>query len=164
MDTNTETGPDKAVSQLSQSLAGAAESQRALLSEMTLYAKDESLRFANLRMERNSHALERLSACTGLPGVIELQQEWLRDLMQDYAGQNMRLVGTWRGVAHTVVREATEAAGETVERMQAQAADMTRTTEEAVNHAGEMGQQAVHETGEQMTDLGHEMNNNYVQH
>ena len=164
MDTNTETGPDKAVSQLSQSLAGAAESQRALLSEMTLYAKDESLRFANLRMERNSHALERLSACTGLPGVIELQQEWLRDLMQDYAGQNMRLVGTWRGVAHTVVREATEAAGETAERMQAQAADMTRTTEEAVSHAGEMGQQAVHETGEQMTDLGHEMNNNYVQH
>lgn len=164
MDTNTETGPDQAISQLSQALAGAAESQRALLSDMTLYAKDESLRFANLRMERNSHALEKLSACTGLPGVIELQQEWLRDLMQDYAGQNMRLVGTWRGVAQTVVRDVTEAAGETVERMQNQAADMAHTTEEAVRHAEEVDQQAVHETGEQMTDLSHDMNNNYVQH
>jgi uncharacterized protein YukE len=162
MDTNTET--DKAISQLSQSLAGAAESQRALLSEMTLYAKDEAQRFANLRMERNSHALEKLSTCTGLPGMIELQHEWLRDLMQDYAGQNMRLVGTWRGVAHTVVSEATEAVGETVERMQSGAADMARTTEEAASHAEDLGQQAVQDVGEQMADLGHDMNNNYVQH
>ncbi len=164
MDTNTETGPDKAISQLSQSLAGAAESQRALLSEMTLYAKDEAQRFANLRMERNSHALEKLSTCTGLPGMIELQQEWLRDLMQDYAGQNMRLVGTWRGVAHTVVSEATEAVGETVERMQSGAADMARTTEEAASHAEDLGQQAGQDVGEQMADLSHDMNNNYVQH
>jgi hypothetical protein len=158
MDTET------TVSHLSQSLSQAAESQRALLSDLTLYAKDESVRFTNLRMDRNSQALDKLSTCVGLPGLIGLQQEWLRDLMQDYAGQNMRLVGAWRGVAHTVVSEAKDAAGETVDRMHAHADDTAQQTEETLDHAQDLGHQAVHETSEQVNNIGQDLNNNYIQH
>ncbi len=164
MDTSAETGPARAVSQLSQSLSQAAESQRLLLSEIAVYAKDESLRFANLRLERNGQVLEKLSTCTGLPGLIGLQQEWLRELMQDYTSQNMRLAGAWRGVAHTVVSEATDAASETVDRMQQHTADMTRQAEDTAQQAVDSGHQAVQQTGEQLANLGQDMNNNYVQH
>ena len=56
---------EQAVSQLSQSLAQAAESHRLLAEEMTSFAKDESLRFANLRLERNGSEA-RLYSRSGL--------------------------------------------------------------------------------------------------
>jgi hypothetical protein len=85
--TNLHSSPDTdhAVSQLSQSLAQAAESQRLLAQEMTVFAKDESLRFANLRLDRNGATLDKLQNCHGIPGLIGVQQEWLRDFLQDYA-------------------------------------------------------------------------------
>ena len=49
---------EQVISQLSQSLAQAAESQRLLVQEVTVFTKDESLRFANLRLERNGAALD----------------------------------------------------------------------------------------------------------
>ena len=164
MDTLSETGPAKAVSQLSQSLAQAAQSQRDLVGEITAFTKDESLRFASQRLERNGQALEKLSTCTGLPGLIGLQQEWLRELAQDYADQTMRLAGAWRGVAHTVVSEATDAASQTVDRMQAHATDMAHQAQDVAEETADTVQQAAHETGEQMADFSQDLNNNYVQH
>jgi hypothetical protein len=148
-----DTAIEATVSQLSQSLSQAAQSQRALLSELALYARDESLRFSNLRQERNSQAMEKFASCASLPSLIGLQQEWLRDLMQDYAGQNTRLAAAWRGVAGTMVSEAKAAAGETAQQ-----------AEETLDHAQDIAQDAMHETGEQMADLDHDANNTYVQH
>src|SRR5579872_6377850 len=71
-------GPAKAVSQLSESMAQTVESQRALIQEMTLFAREEGIRFVNLRLERNGHALDKLQSCQGIPGLIGVQQEWLR--------------------------------------------------------------------------------------
>ena len=95
---NNPSDHDQTVSQLGQSLAQTAESGRALVEEMTLFAKDESLRFVNLRLERNGAALDRLQNCQGIPGLIGVQQEWLRDLLQDYTGQSMRWMGALRGL------------------------------------------------------------------
>src|SRR5260221_10459892 len=82
-DTPNSPDPAQAISQLgeslSQTLAQTTESQRALAKEMTGFAKDESLRFVNLRLERNGAALDKLQHCAGLPGLIGAQQEWLRD-------------------------------------------------------------------------------------
>src|ERR1051325_5614570 len=83
---------DQAVSQISQFLAQAAESQRQLAQEMSVFAKDESLRFANLRLERNGSTLDKLQNCHGIPGLINVQQEWLRDFLQDYSSQSMRMM------------------------------------------------------------------------
>ena len=137
---------DQTVSQLGQSLAQTAESATALVKEMTLFAKDESLRFVNLRLERNGAALDRLQNCQGIPGLIGVQQEWLRDLLQDYTGQSMRWVGSLRGLTRNVMEKATQNAADGIDRMQHQ--------------AGEVMQQA----DEQIGNIVQDTHNNYVQH
>ena len=157
--------PAQAVSQLgeslSQTLAQTAESQRALAKEMTGFAKDESLRFVNLRLERNGAALDKLQHCAGLPGLIGAQQEWLRDLFQDYTSQSMRLLGAWRGVTKNVMETAAENAAENIDRVQQGADDVIHEAENTAHHAETMGYQAVEQVNEHIVQ---DVNNNYVQH
>lgn len=151
--TDVHSSPDteQAVSQLSQSLAQAAESQRLLAQEMTVFAKDESLRFANLRLERNGATLDKLQSCQGIPGLIGVQQEWLRDFLQDYASQGMRVMGALRGLTKNAMESAAENASENIERMRHEAKDAMDKTAEAMNRAGEQVSQIVQD------------NNNYIQ-
>jgi hypothetical protein len=151
MDT-TDTGPAKAVSQLSEHLAHTAESQRALLTEMATFAKDESLRFVNLRLERHGEVLEKLQTAQGLGGVIGVQQEWLRDLLSDYAGQQTRFAGAFRGVAHTIAANVTDAASETVDRMHGQAQDNVHQGAQAVADTQAHIDGAVHDMDEQVDE------------
>jgi hypothetical protein len=143
--THAENGPAKAVSQLGDSLANATESHRVLLQEMAVFAKDEGLRFVNLRLERNGQALDKLQNCQGLPGLISVQQEWLRDLVQDYISHNMRLAGAFRGLTQNVMATAAETASDNIDRMQHQASSM------------------VHQAGEQMDQAAQDVNT-YAQH
>ena len=136
----------EAVSQLSESVAQTAESQRALFQDITHFAKEESLRFMNLRLERNGAALDKLQNCRGLPGLLGVQQEWLRDLVQDYMSQNMRLAGAFRGVAQNVVASAAETASQTVDRMQQEAGEMAEQAGEQMNRAAETVENYVQET------------------
>jgi len=144
------THPDHAVSQLSQSLTQAAESHRALAEEMTVFAKDEGLRFANLRLERNGSTLEKLQNCHGIPGLIGVQQEWLRELLQDYSSQSMRLMNAMRGLTKNAMESAAENASDNIDRMHTQAQDAMERTSEAMDRAAE-------QTGHIVQD------NNYVQ-
>ncbi len=150
-DAHSSPDTDQAVSQLSQSLAQAAESQRLLAQEMTVFAKDESLRFANLRLERNGATLDKLQSCHGIPGLIGVQQEWLRDFLQDYASQSMRMVGALRGLTKNAMESAAENASENIDRMRHEAKDAMDKTSEAMNRAGE-----------QMSQVAQD-NNNYIQ-
>ena len=153
---------DQAVSQLSQSLVQAAESHRLLAQEMTVFAKDEGLRFANLRLERNGAVLDKLQNCVGLPGLMGVQQEWLRDFLQDYAGQSMRMMGALRGLTKDAMETA--AASENIERMQQQTDEMAHKTEDAIRQTQDMGYQAVQQAGEQTNNIVQDTNNNYIQH
>ena len=155
---------DQTVSQLGQSLAQTAESATALVKEMTLFAKDESLRFVNLRLERNGSALDRMQNCQGIPGLIGVQQEWLRDLLQDYTGQSMRWMGALRGLTRNVMEKATENAVDGIDRMQHQAGEAMQQAEDAVRHAENTGYQAVQQVDEQIGNIVQVTNNNYVQH
>ena len=107
-----------AFSQLGDSLVQAAESQRLLFHDVTIFVRDEGLRFTNRRLERNGEAMEKMQNCQGLPGQIGVQQEWLRGFVEDYLAQQMRLAGALRGIAHNVVASATETASENIDRMQ----------------------------------------------
>jgi len=150
-DVHSSPDTDQAVSQLSQSFAQAAERHRLLAQEVTVFAKDEGLRFANLRLERNGAALDKLQNCVGLPGLIGVQQEWLRDFLQDYASQGMRMMGALRGLTKNAMESAAENGSENIGRMQNEAKD-------AMERAGEAMQQA----GEQATHVVQD-NNNYIQ-
>ena len=138
------TCPAKAVSQLSESMAQTAESQRALMQEMAMFAKDEGMRFVNLRLERNGQAMDKLQNCHGIPGLFGVQQEWLRDLVQDYIGHNMRMAGALRGLTQNVVACASEQAAQSMDRAHQAAKDMT------------------HEAGQQMSNAVQETNS-YIQ-
>jgi hypothetical protein len=129
-----EAGPAKAVSQLSESMAHTAESHRALIQELSLFAKDEGLRFVNLRLERNGQALDKLQNCQGIPGLISVQQEWLRDLLQDYVSHNLRLAGALRGFTQNVMACASEHVAENIDRAQHSASDMAQETNQQANH------------------------------
>ena len=142
-------------------MAQTAESHRILAQEMTAFTKDESLRFMNLRLERNGQALDRLQNCHGIPGLIGVQQEWLRDLVQDYTSQSMRLMGAMRGLTKNVMASAVETASENIDRMQQDAGEAMNGTSEAVHRAQEMVYQTVQQTGEHIVQ---DTNNNYVQH
>ena len=155
---------DQTVSQLSQNLAQTAESGRVLVQEMTIFAKDESLRFVSLRLERNGTALDKLQNCPGLPGLIGVQQEWLRDLLQDYASQGMRWMGAMRGLTRNVMEKATESAADNIDRMQDEVRDVMHQAEDATRHAENTGYQAVQQVEEQMGNIVQDPNNNYVQH
>ena len=139
--------PDQAVSQLSQSMVQTAEKHRLLAQEMTVFAKDEGLRFVNLRLERNGAAMDKLQNCQGIPGLIGVQQEWLRDLLQDYASQSMRMMTALRGFTKNMIETAAENASESAEQMQHQASDV-------MNQAGDVMQQ----TGEQVSHMVQDTN------
>ena len=127
---HAEHGPAKAVSQLSESMAQTAESHRALIQEMTQFAKDESLRFINLRLERNGQTLDKLQNAHGIPGILGAQQEWLRDFVQDYMSHNMRVAGALRGLTQNAVA----CASENIEHAHNVASDMAQETNQQMSH------------------------------
>jgi len=133
-------GPAKAVSQLSESMAHTAESHRVLMQEMTQFAKDESLRFINLRLERNGQALDKLQNCAGIPGLLGVQQEWLRDFVQDYMGHNMRIAGAVRGLTQNAMACAHEQVAENID------------------HAQQQASEAAHHVNEQMSQVAQDVN------
>jgi hypothetical protein len=146
MDNARFSDPAKAVSHLGESLVQTAESQRALLQDMTHFAKEESLRFMNLRLERNGSALDKLQNCHGLPGLMGVQQEWLRDWMQDYMSQNMRLAGAFRSLTQNVVSSAAHTASQTMDRMQHDAAEVAEQAGQQMNQMAQTVESYVQET------------------
>ena len=139
MSHNSDVSP--AFSQLGDSLAQAAESQRLLFQEMTIFVRDEGLRFTNRRLERNGETMEKMQNCQGLPGLIGVQQEWLRGFVEDYLAQQMRLAGAFRGIAHNVVASATETASENIDRMQQDGQQMVEAAGQQVEQMAQDVQQ-----------------------
>ena len=137
---------DQSISQLSQSLAKAADSQCSLAEKMSVFAKDESLRFANLRLERNGATLDKLQSCHGIPGLIGVQQEWLRAFVEDYLGQQMRLAGVMRGLAHEVAVSAAETASENIDRMSREGREMAEAVGNQVSQVARETNSFVQET------------------
>jgi hypothetical protein len=156
MSHNTDVSP--AFSQLGDSLARAAESQRLLFQEMTSFVRDEGLRFTNCRLERNGEAMEKMQNCQGLPGLIGVQQEWLRGFMEDYLAQQMRLAGAFRGIAHNVVASAAETASENIDRMQQEGQRVAEVAGHEMNRMADTAGQQMDQTAQNAQQA-----NTYVQ-
>jgi ElaB/YqjD/DUF883 family membrane-anchored ribosome-binding protein len=136
MDTaSPENGPARALSQFNDALSQAGESQRALLQDVSQFAREESLRFANLRLERGAALIDKLSNAQGVGGLIAAQQEWLRDLFSDYSAQSQRTATALRDFTHTVMASATQSAGETIDRVHQHAGEAMRQADEAMEES-----------------------------
>lgn len=144
MDPNIEAGPAQAISRFNTALVRAGESQRALMQEIGQFARDESLRFVSLRLERTGVLIDKLSTGQGVGGLFAAQQEWLHDLVADYAARNMRMMDAMRGMLDTAVAQAADAAGETAGRVQAQAQDHLHTAAQDMEQRADQTQETQH--------------------
>jgi len=82
-----------------------------------------------------------------------VQQEWLRDLLQDYTSQSMRLMGAMRGLTKNAMASAVETASENIDRMQQEAGDAMNRASDAMNQAGEQASHMVQQTNNYVQDL-----------
>jgi hypothetical protein len=151
------TAPLDAASALSESLADIARRNRALAQAMAHFTREEYLRFFQMRLDRDTTAIGKLGDVHGVPGLIGVQQEWLRDLFQDYAGQQMRLAGLMRDMSHNAMDRCSEMAGMGLDTMRAAAGEMQgqmqeagkevqATAEEMAATPAEMAENGQHET------------------
>ncbi len=132
--------PAKTVSQFHDSITRLARRNHDLLRRMGEQARQDSVQFLTLRLDRTGQAMEKLQNCQGLGGVIAVQQGWLRDLVQDYAEHNLRLAGIFRGIAHDTLASARDAAGQTLDQARETAAEAQQSTSEAVHQAESFSQ------------------------
>lgn len=147
--------PTQAFSQLGDSLVHAAESQRQLVEEVSGFAKDEGVRFANLRLERNRATFDKLQHCHGIPGLMGVQQEWLRDCLQDYASQSMRMMTAMRGLTKNMMTSAVETASDNIDRMQKEAGETMHRAEDAMEQAGEQMSHMVQDANTYIQETQH---------
>jgi len=54
------------------------------------FSRDESLRFTTLWLRHTNLALENVQGQDGFKSLIQVQQDWMRDLVQDYTAQSVR--------------------------------------------------------------------------
>lgn len=125
--------PDELATHLSQSIEKTLEQNRKLATEMARFARDESMRFIHLRLGRTGDAFSHFQGEKGIPGLVQVQQAWLRDLVKDYNDQSLRYAGLMRAFAANMMA----AAKETGQQMAAESRDMVRETQADLKEAGE---------------------------
>lgn len=113
--------------QLSQSLETTLTQNRALFEEMTRFARSESLRLAQAQLEHADLAFSHFRERQDLSGVIGAQQEWVKQMMQDYAGLSLRYAEMFQLFAKHVRAHVEIAAG-----------DLRQQAEEVAEDLGQM--------------------------
>jgi hypothetical protein len=83
-------GAGEGMAQLSRSMERAMDQNRMLLEEMARFAKEESLRLAHVQLDQADHAFMRLRHSRDLSGLIDAQQDWMKQMMQEYVGLSLR--------------------------------------------------------------------------
>jgi hypothetical protein len=139
--------------ELCQLFEQAFDQQRALWEQAARHSRDESLRFATLRLKRANQALEDVQGGDGFKILGQIQLAWLRDLVQDYTAQSVRCSEMMSRLAAStmvravdagreamdegqeVLRQGREVAGENLDTMRQAGAEMIRANHEAI-HAG----------------------------
>jgi hypothetical protein len=78
--------------------------------------REESLHFMNRRLEQTSHAIESSKECSGIPGLLAVQQEWMVNFARDYAEQTKRFAEAMRDLAGDETSNLSQAATDVAER------------------------------------------------
>jgi DNA anti-recombination protein RmuC len=100
------------IAQLSHSLEKTLDQNRVLLAEMTRFAKDESLRFAHMQLDHADQAFAHFRDRRDLTGLIGAQQEWFREMMQEYANQSLRYAEMFQALTRHVQSHVENAVSE----------------------------------------------------
>lgn len=116
----SDTESRESIAHLSQSLEKALTQNRTLFEEMARFTKDESLRLAHMQLDHANHAFSHLRERHDFSGLIGAQQEWVKQMMQEYAAMSLRYAEMFHTLALHVQSHVESAASD----MQHQAAEV----------------------------------------
>ena len=118
---------NESIAQLSQSVENTLTRNRNLFEEMTRFTKDESLRLAHAQLDHASQAFSHFRERRDLSGLIGAQQEWVRQMMQEYAHSSLRYAEMLQTVTQHVQSH-----------VQRTASDLRHQAEEIAEDLGQM--------------------------
>ena len=119
--------PHDAVLGLSQSLEKTLEQNRVLFREIARFTKEESLRLAQRQLDHAGHAFAKFDGQRDFNTLIGAQQEWITDVMRDYADQSLRCAETFRNLAEHMRCASEQAASEFHAAAEETVEDLVRT-------------------------------------
>jgi hypothetical protein len=153
-----DTNPQAVALELNQLFEQALEHQRTLWEKAVRFSRDESLRFATMWLKHTNLAVENAQGRDGFKSLIQVQQDWMRDLVQDYTAQSVRVSETMSRLTagamtravnasreamqegQDVARQAREAAGENLDTMRQAGAEMVQANHDAIHDGVEQAQ------------------------
>ena len=100
------------ITHLSQSLEQTLTQNRNLFEEMARFTKDESLRLAHRQLDHAEQAFSHFRERHDLSGLIGAQQEWLKQMMQEYASLSLRYAEMFHALAQHVQSHVESAASD----------------------------------------------------
>ena len=128
-----ESSSQDAIKILRQSVEKTLDQNRALLTEMAHFTKAESLRMAQRNLDHANHAIAHFDERRDLAGLIEAQQEWIKEMMQDYASLSLRYAEMFRSLTDSMRQRAEHGAAEFAAEAE-ETAETLRQTGEAAMH------------------------------
>jgi hypothetical protein len=127
--------PQDAIEALRQSVEKTLDQNRVLLGEIAHFTKVESMRLAQRNLEHANQAFAHFDERRSLTGLIEAQQEWIREMMQDYTAQSLHYADMFRSLAQGVRRQAGHAASEFAAEAEASAEEIGKKGRAMMNEA-----------------------------
>ena len=109
-----EAASQDAIKILRQSVERTLDQNRALLAEMAHFTKTESLRLAQRNLDHANHAVAHFDERRDLTGLIEAQQQWVKEMMQDCAAQGLHYAEMFRSLSEGMRSRAEQAASDLV--------------------------------------------------
>jgi hypothetical protein len=119
--------PHDAILSLSQSLEKTLEQNRVLFREIAHFTKEESLRLVQRQLDHAGHAFAKFDERRDFSTLIDAHQEWVTEVMRDYADQSLRCAEMFRGLAERMRSASEQAASEFHAAAEEDVEDLVRT-------------------------------------
>lgn len=130
-----ETDRRESIAQLSQSLEKTLNQNRSLFEEFARFTKDESLKLAHAQLDHANHAFSLLRERPNYSGLIGAQQEWVKQMMQEYAKLSLRYAEMFQSLAQHVQAHVENAANDFQHQADDVAEDLGRMHADMVHGA-----------------------------
>lgn len=100
--TANENPPREAIALMSRSLDATLGQSRALMDEMMRFAREESVHLAQKQLDHASNAFAQFGERRDIAGLVDVQQEWAKLVMQDYASLGLRYAEMFHALTQRV--------------------------------------------------------------
>ena len=124
-----------AIQTLRNSVEKTLDQNRVLLSELAHFTKTESMRVAQRNLDHANQTFAHFDERRDLTGLIEAQQKWIKEMMQDYATQSLHYAEIFRSLAQGVRHQAEHAASDFAAESEAAAKEFGKKSEAMVREA-----------------------------